>query len=245
MADAKFQHGKIYTIRSNITPLIYVGSTRQRLLSSRMTGHRSKFKAYKNGEYGYCASFDILDIDENAYIELYERYPCDSKEELEKREGEVIRSLDCVNKRVAGRTKEEYREDNKEHIKQYKKQYYVNNKDEIAAKSKQYRENNKENIKTRAKEYYEDNKEQIKAKSKQYRTKNKDKISAREKEYRTKNKDKIAARKKQYYIENKDKISAREKEKFECECGSTIRCSDKARHMKSKKHREYMDFMYN
>ena len=181
----KFEHGKIYTIRSNITPLVYVGSTCQRLLSSRMTGHRRNFKTYKNGKGSYCTSFDIFEVDENCYIELYEYYPCNTELELRKREGEVIRSLDCVNKHIAGRTKKEYREDNKEHISEYFKQYCENNKQEKMEYDKQYYENNKERIK------------------------------------------------------------AKKKEKFECECGSTLRRNDKAKHIKTKKHREYMDFMYN
>ena len=196
----KFQRGKIYTIRSHKTPLIYVGSTCQRHLSSRMTGHRSAFKAYKNGKGSYLNSFDIFEVDENCYIELYEYYPCNTDLELRKREGEVIRELDCVNKHIAGRTKKEWDEENKEKRREW------------------------------AKEYYEDNKEQIKAKSKQYRERNKDKLKAKKKQYRA---------------NNKERINAKKKEKFECECGSIYTHGHKARHMKSKKHQEYMDFMYN
>ena len=155
----KFERGKIYTIRSHKTDLVYVGSTTEKYLSNRMTKHRSNFKRYKNGKTRYCASFDIFDIDIDCYIELYEKHPCDSKLELDKREGQIIRSLDCVNKRIAGRANKEYIEDNKEKIKQYQKHYYQDNKEQIAAKSKQYRDNNPE--------YY-----------KQYRVNNKDKLKA-------------------------------------------------------------------
>jgi hypothetical protein len=47
-------------------------------------------------------------------IELIEEFPCENKMELNKREGHYIRTLECVNKLVAGRTKKEWREDNKE-----------------------------------------------------------------------------------------------------------------------------------
>ena len=50
------------------------------------------------------------------YIELYEDCPCDRKEELNKREGQVIREIGLLNKEIAGRTFEEYREDKKEII---------------------------------------------------------------------------------------------------------------------------------
>ena len=116
MADAKYQRGKIYTIRSNKTDLVYVGSTTQRLLCQRMAKHRNSFKRYKNGKYGRCSVFDIFEADKDCYIELYERYPCDGKMELEKREGEIIRLLDCSNKRIAGRKDKEYYENNREII---------------------------------------------------------------------------------------------------------------------------------
>jgi len=57
--------------------------------------------------------------------------PCDNKEELTKKEGEYIRSTDCINKQIAGRTQKEYREDNKEKVKEQRKEYYENNKDKI------------------------------------------------------------------------------------------------------------------
>ena len=43
-----------------------------------------------------------------------EDYPCNSKKELDAREGEYQKNNDCVNKRVAGRTKKQHYEDNKE-----------------------------------------------------------------------------------------------------------------------------------
>jgi gas vesicle protein len=77
--------------------------------------------------------------------------------ELNRREGEHIRNNNCINRYIAGRTKKEYREDNKEKIKEQKKEYYEDNKEKI----KQYLENNKEKIKEQMKEYREDNKEKI------------------------------------------------------------------------------------
>ena len=115
-----YQNGKIYSIRSRSREdLVYVGSTTQ-TLSRRFTGHNKKNNTSSSGQ--------IIDIGD-AYIELIELCPCDSKMELLKREGEVIRSMDCVNKRIAGRTKKQYREDNKHIIAECMKQYCINNKD--------------------------------------------------------------------------------------------------------------------
>ena len=47
-------------------------------------------------------------------FELIEYFPCDTLQELRKREGEHIKNTECVNKRVEGRTKKKYKQDNKE-----------------------------------------------------------------------------------------------------------------------------------
>ena len=157
MADAKFKRGKIYTIRSHKTDLVYVGSTCQKLLSSRMSGHRSGFKRYKEGRGDYRASFDIFEVDRDCYIELYERYPCNGKMELEKREGEVIRQLDCVNKVVAGRTHKEWVRDNIDKVRRHRKKWSDNNKEHI----KQYTNAHKKEKREYDKEYRKNNKEKI------------------------------------------------------------------------------------
>jgi hypothetical protein len=40
------------------------------------------------------------------YIELYEDFPTERKEQLNKREGVIIREIGTLNKNIAGRTKE-------------------------------------------------------------------------------------------------------------------------------------------
>ena len=119
----KYKNGKIYTLRSFQTDDIYIGSTIEKLCS-RMSKHRHEYKIWKKGKYHYVSSFNILQY-EDAYIELLEEYPCNNKMELHKKEGEYIRSMDCVNKMVAGRTRKDYeKERNKTiHRKEYKKEY--------------------------------------------------------------------------------------------------------------------------
>ena len=209
--DAKYKRGRIYTIRSHKTNLVYVGSTCQKYLSSRMTGHRNDYKLYKNGGKKYCSSFEIFKIDEGCYIQLYEQYPCDNKEELEKREGEIIRELDCVNKCIAGRKIHEWRQDNKEHIKEY---------------NKKWKENNKERVKEYHKQNYETNKENIKAKSREYHNNNKEKCNARSREYRAK---------------HKKELNAKAKQKYQCECGGRYIKTHKARHLRTKKHQDFIN----
>jgi hypothetical protein len=62
------------------------------------------------------------------YIELYENYPCENKEQLNKREGEIIREIGTENKTVTRRTH---------------KEYYETNKGKLLDKMKEYRQNNK------------------------------------------------------------------------------------------------------
>ena len=45
-----------------------------------------------------------------------------------------------------------------------------------------------------------------------------------------------------YYEDNKEDILEKRKEKFTCECGITCRKSDRARHLKTKKHIKFVEF---
>ena len=124
---------KIYQVISPNHPLPYIGSTTQ-TLCARMNKHR----CYKD------TSCRIIIDAGDAYIELIEEFPCDNKEQLNKREGEVIRDRECVNRRVAGRTEREWKRDIG-----YEKQYYDSHREQQKAKSKAYRDANKEAIKER------------------------------------------------------------------------------------------------
>ena len=53
------------------------------------------------------------------YIELFEDFPTDRKEQLNKREVEVIREIGTINKRIEGREHKEWKEANKDKIKEY------------------------------------------------------------------------------------------------------------------------------
>jgi hypothetical protein len=132
-----YSNGKIYTIRSMSRPdLIYVGSTTSPL-SVRFAGHKCKKLA---------SSQRVISIGDS-YIELYENYTCNNKEELNRREGAVIRSMNCVNICIAGRTRQEYHQENKskrddynrvnaKKIKEYHDKYDEVNKKHAAAYKK-------------------------------------------------------------------------------------------------------------
>ena len=115
-----YKNGRIYTVRCRTdNSLIYVGSTTTPI-SERYSRHKldKKCSLYRliqekfNGEWG------------NWYIELYEEYPCDNKEQLNRREGEIQREIATINKNKAGRTLKEYYIDNMSNYKQY----YIDNR---------------------------------------------------------------------------------------------------------------------
>jgi hypothetical protein len=151
-----YSKGKIYTIRFHNDNEIYVGSTIQPL-SVRFGGHKRK-----NNSAVYKYIYDKYDGDfENCYIELYENFSCETKEELCKKEGEIIRLIGTLNKEIAGRTDKEWHEENKEILIGKQKEYYIKNKELFSEKSKKYYKDKKQLIVERTKQYYENNKQII------------------------------------------------------------------------------------
>lgn len=154
----KYENGKIYTIRSPQCEKYYIGSTTQPLCK-RLAKHKLNYDCYQTDDVknNYMTSFEILQY-VDSYIELLENYPCKSKEELNKREGELIRlhKEDIVNKNVAGRTRKEYRDENKAKIKDYNKVYFQQNKIQLAEQRKEY-----------VKKYQQDNREKIREQRKE------------------------------------------------------------------------------
>ena len=139
----RYENGKIYKITDVGYNKCYIGSTCESL-SKRMERHRKNYREHTKGQTRKKTTavdiFNEFGI-ENCKIELIEKYPCNSKEELHKREGGHIKATDCVNKMVAGRTKQERKEDNPEKAReQYERDkasaraYYYKNKDRILEK---------------------------------------------------------------------------------------------------------------
>jgi|688.fasta_scaffold387977_2 hypothetical protein len=185
-----YQKSKIYKIFSPSKNLVYYGSTIQ-TLAQRLTDHKKHYNMFKNNNYHYVTSFKILEC-EDYKMELVEDYPCNNKEQLARKEGEYIRNNECVNRCIAGRTKDEWYVDNIKKIKQYN----IDNAEKIKNASKQYKLINAEKLKIQVKTYYEKNKEKI----------NKERVIYNEK-YREKNKEKMKEYKKQYYLKKKQPIN--------------------------------------
>jgi hypothetical protein len=139
-----YSKGKIYTIRCRTDDtLIYVGSTIQSL-AVRWGGHKVSSKEQR------CKNRLIYTTINNNwddwYIELHSLYPCNSREELCKKEGEIIREIGTLNIVINGRTYDEWYETYKNTKKEKNTDYYLKNKEQALEQAKEYYQNNKEKI---------------------------------------------------------------------------------------------------
>ena len=132
-----YSKAKIYKVLNSVDDEIYVGSTTQ-TLAKRMGKHRRNATQRNTKLYQHMNDIGI----DNFYIELIETYPCNSTDELHKKEGEWIRRMGTLNQIVAGRTPQQYREENSDKVREANQKYRENNKDKIREKDRQYRENN-------------------------------------------------------------------------------------------------------
>lgn len=174
--ENKYSRGKIYKIIAEDSNDIYIGSTCQKYLSSRMTVHRNQMlnKEYNKGK---CKSSEVMK-NSNAKIVLIENFPCNDKNELKAREQFWIDSYKCSNddnllntKKAIIETKEEY----DEMMKQSREKWSQNNKDKIKA----YRdsEHYKELTRQRNKRWREANRERKNELNKQYRERHKEELN--------------------------------------------------------------------
>lgn len=146
----KYQNGKIYKIINTTNDLIYYGST-IRDLNKRFNHHKNCYKN-KDDNITVYQIFDKYGI-ENCKIELVENYPCNSKRELELREGYYIKNNNCVNIKILGKTRKEYYNENKEAINIKKREWEKNNKEKRQQQAREWKEKNKEAYKEYQKQY--------------------------------------------------------------------------------------------
>jgi len=167
--------------------LLYIGSTIN--IKQRQSRHKSKlnndsqmpFYIYLKENNLTFADLDIEIVNTDITDEL----------ELRRAEGKVTKlcNPEC-NLRIEGRTKKEYREDNKEKIKIKSKIYNENNKESKKEYNKTYNQNNKESIRANKLTYKEDNKEIIIEKRKKHYENNRVNIISKNILYAEKNKEK-------------------------------------------------------
>jgi len=180
-----YERGQIYAIIDEEGMEVYIGSTCNELYK-RWNDHKRNAKLHPDRDiYKYIMENGGF---EKFRIVLVEDYPCSCKKELVRREGELIKSFNPVgNRYIAGRTKSEWLDDNKEKILERLREWREDNKEKIQEKNRKYHEQNKEKILEQRREYREQNKDKIRERDRKYREQNRDKINERRrKQYRNK-----------------------------------------------------------
>lgn len=125
----KYEQGKIYRLVADETDLIYVGSTKKNL-NCRLSNHKYDFKRWTKGTHNYVSSYELVKF-KSCRIELIERFPCETRKELENRETYYKRryikeGLDLANKNLGKyqksvqknyvlKNRREHRKNNKTH----------------------------------------------------------------------------------------------------------------------------------
>ena len=132
--------GMIYVIKNTVNNMLYVGSTSGEL-NIRMKQHLRDMYKHPNIKL-YRATKEFQHS--NFYINLLEEFACENIRQLRKQEGKYIRIIKPeLNKNIAGRSVEEYKEDNKDALRVYRKLYY-----------RKYREAHREKFNQYHREYY-------------------------------------------------------------------------------------------
>ena len=135
-----YKNGKIYMLE----PIceydegdVYYGSTASTLVK-RLCNHKKTSNDCKSkllfDKYGR----------ENIKIVLLEECPCDNISQLNAVEAKYQRENKCVNKNIAGRTKKEHYQDNREAILEQTKEYKQVNREKIAEQKKEHYQDNRE-----------------------------------------------------------------------------------------------------
>ena len=146
---------------------VYVGHTtsfikrKQKHKNCCTTPQNSKYhlKVYQIiRDYGGWENWSMIEI---------EKFPCNDKQEATKQERYWYEQLNAqLNTQKPNRNKKEYRNDNKDIIRENKKEYRGKNKEIIKEKKKEYYDKNIESIRKNKCDYYEANKEEISIKRK-------------------------------------------------------------------------------
>ena len=226
-----YKLSKIYSIQCDDVDGVYIGSTCGSIVK-RHSRHKSTYKRWlKDPTIKCCSSKSIVKYFSST-IKLICEYPCESKAELLKKEGEYIKNTkNCVNKCIAGRsTKEEMKKYRYEHFECACGGSYKYHSKAIHMKSKKHK-------------YFAETgnifKDVVLPKNKTFiecpcggtHNMKKHAILSHGK----------SARHKYYIKHGKPKQVTNFKEIQTCECGGTY--TNKNRHNESKKHKKYSSLM--
>ena len=115
--------GKVYKLINETTGEIYIGSTRQKYLSTRLASHKCDAVRKKNPP----TSSQFFKNDNKVSIILIEQIEINSVDELHMRERFHIENNVCVNKYIPSRKQSEYSKT--DNCKESKKKYRIKDRE--------------------------------------------------------------------------------------------------------------------
>jgi len=146
---------------------IYIGSTTnfiQRKKSHKSHCNNPNDDCYNQKKYQYIRANGGW---ENWVMEWIEDYPCKSKRELGKREGELTKGKAKLNLCIAGRSGREWQKDNVEKCRNTSRRFYYNNLEKERERARnvyeKYKHLHREKRNEKQKQIYQDNKEKYNA----------------------------------------------------------------------------------
>jgi hypothetical protein len=118
---------------------------------------------------------------------------------------------------IRERQRENYKE-NREKIREQRREYYKENREELLEKERKYHKENREKIRERKRKYREKNREKDAEYQREYREKNREKIRERDteyqREYREKNREKLREKNREYREKNREKLREKNRERY-------------------------------
>lgn len=154
-----YKNGRIYKITSLHTDKIYIGMTAYSIIETRFYQHGTAYCFYiSNISNNYCSSYELFKLGD-CKIELIEEYPCNSYDELHKRENFWINKYKdiCINLKTGIYSPDGDITILKKHKSEYNLMYYNKKKEADPLFFKKYYIKNKDNINR----YYSNNKDVI------------------------------------------------------------------------------------
>ena len=136
-------------------------------------GHTTDFTRRRRGHKTVCSNPNAKNYNMNVYrfirehggwecfdMILLEQRPCLDALDAKRIERDYIEQLSAsLNNSIPSRTREEWVEDNKDHLQEYKHQWHIENNDAIKSKKKEYYQDKKDEIKEKTKAYYNNNRD--------------------------------------------------------------------------------------
>ena len=216
----RYKNAKIYQLIDYSTGNFYIGSTCLSLpkrlhIHKKASACKVNMKIYKifNKEMFESGQIKIILIEE-VDVQDKQHLLIEENKHIVKHINDPL-CLNTLRSYVSEEQKKEetkvYKTINHEHIRQMGKDHYILNRDKILQQQKDYYNDNKDTISQRAKEHYHNNSEELKKKHKLY------------------------------WEKNATKLNEKRKEKITCECGHILCKRDISKHIKSKKHLNYIN----